>query len=152
MEPPVEWWYSYTILEVESCTEKNEQKKTIKSDRSDIDIRICTDFEGSYCFVHDGHKFRNWFVDASLHQEQFQQEGGRNQLSRQCVNACHLLPYCSQVWPIVTMRLNCMNNNDYCSDGLILFSIFCHFAHRFVSRTRHTLLQTKNDHNFTCAA
>lgn len=35
---------------------------------------------------------------------------GWNQLSRQCVNACHSVPYCNQVWPIATMRLNCMNN------------------------------------------
>jgi len=33
------------------------------------DIRIYVDFEGSYCFAYDGHEFRNWFVDAWLHQE-----------------------------------------------------------------------------------
>lgn len=35
---------------------------------------------------------------------------GWNQLNRQCVNACHSVPYCNQVWPILTIRLNCMNN------------------------------------------
>jgi len=33
---------------------KKKHKKVIRSD-----IRIYADFEGSYCFVYDGHEFRN---------------------------------------------------------------------------------------------
>lgn len=100
--------------------EKIKKVKHVKVIRCDIDIRIYANFEGSYCLytIVTNSTIDLWMpVQHCVRDGRMQQEGGRNQLSRQCVNACHSLPYCSQVWPIVTMRLNCTNNNDHCSDA-----------------------------------
>lgn len=53
---------------------------------------------------------------------------GWNQLSRQCVNACHSAPYCNQVWPIVTMRLNCTNNVKRVPNNRLSLSWFSFFS------------------------
>lgn len=65
-----------------------------------------------------------WMPVERSAEGRMQQEGGRNQLSRQCVNACHSLPYCRQVWPIVTMRLNCTNNNHHCSNSASYYILY----------------------------
>ena len=61
---------------------------------------------------------------------------GWNQLSRQCVNACHSAPYCNQVWPIVTMRLNCTSNVKRVPNNRLSceFFSFFFFLHLFNSR------------------
>lgn len=61
---------------------------------------------------------------------------GWNQLSRQCVNACHSAPYCNQVWPIVTMRLNCTSNVKRVPNNRLSceFFFFFFFLHLFNSR------------------